>query len=221
MKSLNQINARIQKLQTKMDELQAERATALATEVLENGQTYHFNYGKGETRAVLEGVLIAQGVVDGATKYRFQVGEGMDARFFDVRAKALVVVGEEGEGEAGARSSAKLNSLISKIEADIEALEAEAVEAEAREALTEGETYNIKVGRGDTAQVVPAVLMGKRTLVKTIERDDGTTFERTQQQFKFFYGAGFDAEIVVVSGRAIVFAEPEAPAEDDVNPLEQ
>lgn len=222
MKSLNQINTRIEKLQTKLEELKAEREVALATEILVIGETYHFNYGKGETRQVLEGVLIAQGEVDGATKYRFSVGEGMNARFFDVRRTALVVVGDDGaEGEAGARTSAKLNTLIQKVEADIEKLELEAVEAEQREAMVDGETYNIKQGKGDTARIVPAVLMGQRDLVKTITRDDGTEFERVTKQFKFFFGEGFDAEIVTVTARSIVFNTPDEPEEADQNPLEQ
>lgn len=212
--------ARISKVQAALATLAAEAAVAEAREVLTDGQTYSIKTGIGESAAVVEGVLVGQRKNEaGVTEFRFQVGSGFDARFHDVKANR-VVWPAPAEGETEVRSTAKIAAVKAKLEADLVVLETDLAAAEARETLEDGKTYTIRLGRADTKRDVLAVLLGQKTLVTERKDDAGNVIGvRNTKQLKFYYGSGFDAEIVIVSPSAVVVddtAEADAPVDQTV-----
>lgn len=210
---------RISKVSATLVALQAELVQAQARETLETGSTYKISIGKGETAAIVDAVLVGQRVNDkGVTELRFQSGEGFDARFHDIKANRVVLPeAEVAEGEEAKplRSSAKLVSVIEKVKADLVVLESDLEAAEAREQLVDGQHYTIRIGRGENKRDVLAVLLGQATVTSEKKDAEGNVvLTKTSKQLKFFYGQGFDAEIVVVSPAAVV-VEDTAEAEGE------
>ena len=188
------------KVLAEIAELKVQLAEASANETLNVGQKYSIHVGKGETARVIEATLIGQRQREnGSAEFRFSAGEGFDARYYDVSYNKVVLDLPE-----GAVTSASIAKQITRLETKIATIR-EKLEAQAlREQLTDGETYEIKVGKGETAAVVRAVLLGQA------EDEEGN------KSFKFFYGAGFDAEVVVVGIKRVVLAD-DAPAEEVEN----
>ena len=217
--------AKIANIEAKLQELLAELQEAQAREVLEIGAEYPIYQGRGEERTVVKAKLLAQRVAeDGSTTYAFQV---LDTGEF-ATGTARIIAKETDDGAV--RSSDKIKKVIERLEADKEATEKALEEALARENLTVGETYRIRVGRGKTAETVYAVLLGIGEIVKVKKQvlEDGTetTVEVPSEALNFFYGSGFDARTVLVGRGNVVFtteaeaaeaaAEAQADAEADV-----
>lgn len=199
------VQVKIDTLRANIAELQVALAAALATEQLVDGAVYSIHIGKGETARVVEATLIGQRIKDnGAAEFRFSHGEGFDARFYDI-AYNRVVTDNEGV------SSATITRNIARIETNIENLISGKTAVKGVLDLVNGGTYKVKVGRGDTADEVAAVLMDQR-------------YDETgNQEFIFFTGAGFDAQVIKCrAGRVVVEEdaeqqegfESEAPAID-------
>jgi hypothetical protein len=179
-------------IEAQLVELAAQMEQAKAREVLSVGATYDVHVGKGETAALISAVLLGQRTREsGAVEFRFSHGEGFNARFYDV-SFSKVVTGIEG------MSSNKVASLITRAQtalADVENFvpKTRVAKERPRLVLVVGNTYNLKVGKGETAAVVLASLMA--------ERDN----EAGVQEFAVFFGAGFDAKVLTVSGNRFVF----------------
>lgn len=210
--------AKISSIETKLIELLDELQAAQAREVLEIGAEYPIYQGRGEERTVVKAKLLAQRVTeDGTTTYAFQV---VDTGEF-ATGTARVIAKETAEGEEKLRSSDKIKKVIERLEADKEATEKALEEALARENLNVGETYRVRVGRGKTAEIVYAVLLGIGETVKVKKQvaEDGTetSVEVVSEALNFFYGSGFDARTVLVGRGNVVFTteaeEAEAAAE--------
>ncbi len=210
--------AKIASIEAKLTELLGELQDAQAREVLEIGAEYPIYQGRGEERTVVKAKLLAQRVTeDGSTSYAFQV---LDTGEF-ATGTARIIAKETAEGEEKLRSSDKIKKVIERLEADKEATEKALEEALARENLTVGETYRIRVGRGKTAEIVYAVLLGIGEIVKVkkLIAEDGaeTAVEVPSEALNFFYGSGFDARTVLVPRGNVVFTteaeEAEAAAE--------
>ncbi len=217
--------AKIASIEAKLTELLGELQDAQAREVLEIGAEYPIYQGRGEERTVVKAKLLAQRVTeDGSTSYAFQV---LDTGEF-ATGTARIIAKETAEGEEKLRSSDKIKKVIERLEADKEATEKALEEALARENLTVGETYRIRVGRGKTAETVYAVLLGIGEIVKVkkLIAEDGaeTAVEVPSEALNFFYGSGFDARTVLVPRGNVVFtteaeaaeAAAEAQADADV-----
>lgn len=188
------------KINAEIEVLRAELTAAIAGETLVVGQTYSIHIGKGDTARVIEATLMGQRVREnGSAEFRFSAGEGFDARFYDVSYGKVVLDLPE-----GTVTSATIAKNIARLETKRDGLAAK-LEAQAlREQLVDGQTYDLKVGKGDTADVVRAVLLGQA------EDEDGT------KQFKFFYGQGFGAEVVTVGIRRVVLADDTAEEVEEV-----
>ena len=205
--------AKIANIEAKLQELLAELQAAQAREVLEIGAEYPIYQGRGEERTVVKAKLLAQRVTeDGSTTYAFQV---LDTGDF-ATGTARIIAKETDDGES-ARSSDKIKKVIERLQADKEATEKALEEALARENLTVGETYRIRVGRGKTADTVYAVLLGIGEIVKVKKQvqEDGTetTVEVPSEALNFFYGSGFDARTVLVGRGNVVFTTEAEAAE--------
>lgn len=185
-------------IQADIDALKVQLAEATQNETLVVGSTYTISVGRAETARVISATLIGERVTENGTKqYRFSAGEGFDARFYDLPFSKVVVDVPEGQlsSDAIGRNITRLENKLAKLAESI-------AEQEAREALVEGQTYNITVGKPSEAVVVPAVLLG-------------TSYdEKGNKQFKFFYGSGFDSTIVVVNFRRV------QPVENTVEPAQ-
>lgn len=208
--SVVQIENRIEKLQSKLVDLQAELAVATAAETLEIGATYAIKQGKGDTATVVDAVLVAQKQEEGKIIYRFMYGEGFDAKFATGSARMIVWPEADDEADVGARPASKVAAIIDRINGDIVALQDKLALELARTSLAVGETYSIKVGRGENRRLVPGLLLGEG--VKLVERviGEGETVVREVKQFKFLIGEGFDTELIVGGANLVEFA----PAED-------
>ena len=197
------VQAKIDSIRVAVEELQVQLDAALATETLNVGSTYSISIGRGDTARVVEAELLGQRVKEnGATEFRFSHGEGFDARFYDL-AYNRVVTDNDGV------SSATIARNIARLETNIANFVSGKTAVQGVLDLENGQTYEVKVGRGDTAGVVAAVLMDQRY------------DESGNQEFAFFTGAGFTAEVikcragrVVEPSGAVAEAEPEL-AEDD------
>lgn len=211
-KTAAKISAKISAIGVAREKLGVALAAAQAAEQLVVGNTYLINQGKGEDRREVLAVLKAQRVNEkGVTEYRFQYGEGFDEKLVDGTSRLLVPA----EGATG-DSSAKIQSKLDKLADDEEVLEKELEEALARETLVVGQTYTIKVGRGENAVQVLAVLLGEgiATKTKTVIKDGvETEVSRDIKQLNFFYGEGFTARTVLVGQSAIVVSTAEDDAE--------
>lgn len=199
------IQARVDLLNVTLAELQTQLAEATANEVLVVGNQYSIHVGKGDTARVIEATLLGQRTKEnGAAEFRFSHGESFDARFYDV-SFTKVVTDVEG------LSSAKVAANISRVETKINDLLTGKVKIKGLIEIENGSTYNVKVGKGETAGVVPAVLMDQRT------DENGT------QEFAFFTGAGFDAQIIICKSSRVVLEEVEETAaeETDVDGTEE
>lgn len=205
--SVAKITSKIARLTDRQAEFAAALQAAQASEVLEVGSVYTITVGRGENKTEVEATLVAQRTNEkGVQEYRLTYGEGFDQKFVDGTSRLF--------GAKEGKSSAELASIVEKIGSDLEALEADLQAALAREALEVNGTYNIKIGRGANAVVVPAVLLGEGVEIKTKKKIvDGveTQEDREVKVLNFFYGAGFDARTVLVSPSAVVF---EQSAED-------
>ncbi len=206
--------AKIASIEAKLTELLGELQDAQAREVLEIGAEYPIYQGRGEERTVVKAKLLAQRVTeDGSTSYAFQV---LDTGEF-ATGTARIIAKETAEGEEKLRSSDKIKKVIERLEADKEATEKALEEALARENLTVGETYRIRVGRGKTAEIVYAVLLGIGEIVKVkkLIAEDGaeTAVEVPSEALNFFYGSGFDARTVLVPRGNVVFTTEAEAAE--------
>lgn len=193
--------ALIEELQAQVVELKQQIIDVAATEALTVGQVYSIQVGKGETSRVLDATLIGQRSRDnGAVEYRFSHGEGFDARFYDLSIQKVVR-----EVPEGTITSAALAKQVSRIETKILNIRAGKVRVRGVIEIQDGGTYNIKVGKGETAGVVPAVLMAQRY------------DEAGNQEFAFFTGAGFDAKVLILKSNRVVLEgqEPEDDEQDD------
>lgn len=201
------IEIRTAALQGQLVELNAQLEEAKAREVLNVGQAYDIQVGKGESAAVVNAVLLGQRTREsGAVEFRFSYGEGFEARFYDV-SFSKVITGVEG------MSSNKIATLITRAQTALDNVadyvpSTRAAKVRPRLELVVGQTYNVKIGKGDTAAVVPAALMA--------ERDN----EAGNQEFAVFIGAGFDAKVLTVGSNRFVFDGVEATDEDDGIDLE-
>lgn len=191
------VQLKIDTLRGNIAELQVALSAALANEQLTDGAVYSIHIGKGDTARVVEATLLGQRVKDnGAAEFRFSHGEGFDARFYDV-AYNRVVTDNEGV------SSASIAKNITRIENNIENLLSGKVSVKGVIDIVNGGTYKVKVGRGDTADEVAAVLMDQRFDAEG------------NQEFAFFTGAGFDAQVIKCrAGRVVVEDSVEDAAED-------
>ena len=199
------IQARVDLLNVTLAELQTQLAEATAKEVLVVGNQYSIHVGKGDTARVIEATLIGQRTKEnGAAEFRFSHGEGFDARFYDVSFTKVVT-------DAEGLSSAKVAANISRVETKINDLLTGKVKIKGLIEIENGSTYNIKVGKGETAGVVPAVLMEQRT------------DENGNQEFAFFTGAGFDAQVIICKSSRVVLEEVEETdaEETDVDGTEE
>lgn len=202
-------------IELKLEELHAELPAAQAREVLTVGEVYPIYQGRGEERTVVNATLVAQRVTaEGTTQYAFQV---VDTGEFAQGTSRIISKEPEAEGAEKLRSSDKIKQIIERLTADKEAVAQALEEALARENLEVGQPYQIKVGRGKSAEVVTAVLLGIGEVLKPTKQvqEDGTVLEDTKviEQLNFFYGAGFDARTVLLSRSAVVFASAEDDAE--------
>lgn len=194
--NIEKINQKIENLSNLLPQLREELAQAEAAEVLDIGEVYVFEYGKGETKKAYTGRLIAAGEVKSEKRsrfvYRFLVGEGLDQVFLDVtrdKIEADVVQLD------GVREASEVRKDITKIENQIEDLiEDRDTPLEPLE-LTDGQSYQIKIGKGATKRIVMAILLGQNI------DEDG------KQEFNFFYGEGFEARTFIGTARHLVREE--------------
>jgi uncharacterized protein YxjI len=201
------IIARTAQLNAQLVELSAALAEAVAREVLVVGDVYTIQVGKGETAKVLEAKLVGQRQLNAASavEFRFEHGEGFDARFYDLSYSKVVL--PVGEGEVPL-SSNKIAALITRATtnlANVDSYVGKVAKVAAKVEVVVSQTYNIKTGKGETAAVVQAVVMAERTT------------EEGAQEFAVFTGAGFDAKVLVIKGNRFVFdGAEEAPEEAEV-----
>ena len=187
----NKVAAVTAKVNAEIEALKVQLAEVSAAETLNVGSVYSIHVGKGETARVIEATLIGQRTREnGSAEFRFSAGEGFDARYYDVSYGKVVIDLPE-----GAVTSAAIAKQITRLETKVANVREKLEKQALREQLTDGETYEIKVGKGETAAVVRAVLLGQK------EDEEGN------KSFKFFYGAGFDAEVVVVGIKRVVLAD--------------
>ena len=194
--NIEKINQKIENLSNLLPQLREELTQAEAAEVLNIGAEYAFEYGKGETKKAYIGRLIATGEVKSEKRsrfvYRFLVGEGLDQVFLDVtrdKIEADVVQLD------GIREASEIRKDITKIENQIEDLiEDRDTPLEPLE-LTDGQSYQIKIGKGATKRIVMAILLGQNI------NEDG------KQEFNFFYGEGFEACTFIGTARHLVREE--------------
>lgn len=204
--NIEKINQKIENLSNLLPQLRAELTQAEAAEALDIGKEYAFEYGKGETKRAYIGRLIAAGEVKSEKRsrfvYRFLVGEGLDQVFLDVtrdKVEADVVQLD------GVREASEIRKDITKIENQIEDLiEDRDTPVEPLE-LTDGWSYQIKIGKGATKRIVMAVLLGQN-----IDEDD-------KQEFNFYYGEGFEARTFIGTARHLV-REEEQPVREGEEP---
>lgn len=202
--NIEKINQRIENLSNLLPQLREELTKAEAAEVLDIGEVYVFEYGKGETKKAYTGRLIATGEVKSEKRsrfmYRFLVGEGLDQVFLDVtrdKIEADVVQLD------GVREASEIRKDITKIENQIEDLiEDRDTPVEPLE-LTDGQSYQIKIGKGATKRIVMAILLGQNI------DEDG------KQEFNFFYGEGFEARTFIGTARHLVREEEQPVCEGD------
>lgn len=194
--NIEKINQKIENLSNLLPQLREELTQAEAAEMLNIGEVYVFEYGKGETKKAYTGRLIAAGEVKSEKRsrfvYRFLVGEGLDQVFLDVtrdKIEADVVQLD------GVREASEIRKDITKIENQIEDLiEDRDTPTEPLE-LTDGQSYQIKIGKGATKRIVMAILLGQNI------DEDG------KQEFNFFYGEGFEARTFIGTARHLVREE--------------
>lgn len=194
--NIEKINQKIENLSNLLPQLREELTQAEAAEMLNIGEVYVFEYGKGETKKAYTGRLIAAGEVKSEKRsrfvYRFLVGEGLDQVFLDVtrdKIEADVVQLD------GVREASEIRKDITKIENQIEDLiEDRDTPVEPLE-LTDGQSYQIKIGKGATKRIVMAILLGQNI------DEDG------KQEFNFFYGEGFEARTFIGTARHLVREE--------------
>ena len=204
--NIEKINQKIENLSNLLPQLRAELTQAEAAEALNIGTEYAFDYGKGETKRAYIGRLIAAGEVKSEKRsrfvYRFLVGEGLDQVFLDVtRDKVEADV----DSPDGVREASEIRKDITKIENQIEDLiEDRDTPVEPLE-LTDGQSYQIKIGKGATKRIVMAILLGQNI------DEDG------KQEFNFFYGEGFEARTFIGTARHLV-REEEQPVREGEQP---
>lgn len=194
--NIEKINQKIENLSNLLPELREELTQAEAAEVLNIGEEYAFEYGKGETKRAYIGRLIAAGEVKSEKRsrfvYRFLVGEGLDQVFLDVTRDKIEA---ETVWQEGVREASEIRKDITKIENQIEDLiEDRDTPVEPLE-LVDGQSYQIKIGKGATKRIVMAVLLGQNI------DEDG------KQEFNFFYGEGFEARTFIGTARHLVREE--------------
>lgn len=214
-KTAAQISAKIAALPVVRAQLQEQLEAAKAREVLVIGNKYPIYQGRGEGRTVVEATLLNQRTTEeGGTEFLFQV----PGEFVPVRLTARSLATDEAKDENGKKlpsSAAVAKKLASLADAE-EVLEAQLAEALEREQLTVNATYNIRVGRGADAQIVPAVLLGEGIVEKskTIVVDGVETVKTTSQKLlNFYYGQGFDARTVLLTAKAVVLSTEAEDAE--------
>lgn len=214
-KTAAQISAKIAALPAIRVQLQAELEAAKGREVLVIGQSYPIYQGRGEGRTVVEATLLNQRTTDeGGTEFLFQVPD----EFVPVRLTARSLATDEAKDEDGKKlpSSAAIAKKLAGLADAEEVLEAQLAEALEREQLVVNATYNIKVGRGADAKVVPAVLLGEfvESKSKTVVVDGVETVKTTEQKLlNFFYGSGADARTVQITAKSVVLSTEAEDAE--------
>jgi len=140
-------------LEAQLVDLNAQLAEAKAREVLNVGQEYSVQVGKGETAAVITGVLLGQRTREsGAVEFRFSHGAGFNARFYDV-SFSKVITGVEG------LSSNKIAALITRTQTHLDDVEnyvgkVKVAKVRPRVSLVVGSTYNVKIGRASCRERV-------------------------------------------------------------------
>ena len=216
MKSAAYLAGRIEKLEAQYQELLAEQQIAINNASLAIGETYQILQGRADTRCIVDAVLVAQKYDEakGVQLYRFSYGDGFDAKFVIGSARIVVWPDSDPDDEGkGVRSVTKLAALLVKCQSQIDKARADYEDASKQEDLEIGGTYDISIGRGETRKVVPAILLGQgfKTLVKLGADGEPVTYQ--VPQLKFFYGEGFDAEIVVGSARLLARTAADEAAE--------
>lgn len=214
-KTAAQISAKIAALPAIRAQLQTQLEAAKAREVLVIGNNYPIYQGRGEGRVVVEAKLLNQRTTEeGGTEFLFQVPD----EFVPVRLTARSLATDTAKDEEGKKfpSSAAVAKKLAGLADAEEVLEAQLAEALEREQLVINATYNIKVGRGADAKVVPAVLLGEfvESKSKTIVVDGVETVKTTEQKLlNFFYGAGADARTVQITAKSVVLSTEAEDAE--------
>lgn len=194
------VQAKVDAARAEIEVLKQRIQEVAATEALVVGQQYSIQVGKGETARIIEATLIGERKKDtGASEYRFSAGEGFDARFYDLSINKVVRDVPE-----GTVSSATLSKQVSRLETSIENLLSGKVKLKGQIDLVNGESYTIKTGKPGSGETTTAVLMDQRF------NDVGN------QEFAFFYGAGFDAKVVVCGSSRVVLAEEAGDLGPDV-----
>lgn len=160
-------------------------ATELAPLELVKGQTYQILRGKIGNEVECPATFIASRVIDGKQQLKFSVDEGDFG-------EATVIVGDtkvvlyDADGNPYTRKATRtVDPAVAQ--ARLDAALAELPNAEAREALVIGKEYTIVLGRAETRREVQAVLLGER------KTDAGF------KQYRFYYGSGFDTEVVTLT----------------------
>ena len=165
MRNTQQIVERKVVVAGQIEKLEAELATAKERETLTVGADYTIKVGRKSEQAELntyaevQATLIAQAEQDGKIIYKFRYGEGFDET--TVVGDANRVVWEDGDEKV--RSTEVITNRIVKAQDELEALDTEYAEAEARESVAAGDAVSVKLGRGETAREVPAVVIGVHT----------------------------------------------------------
>lgn len=187
----SKVQAKVDAARVQIEELKQQIQEVAATEALVVGQTYSISVGKGETARVIEATLIGERKKDtGASEFRFSAGTGFDARFYDLSINKVIRDVPE-----GTISSATLSKNISRLETTIENLLSGKVRLKGQIDIVNGQQYTIKCGKPGSGETTTAVLMDQRF------NDAGN------QEFVFFYGAGFDAKVVICGSNRVVLAE--------------
>lgn len=201
----SKVQAKVDAARVEIEALKQRIQEVAGTEALVVGQTYSISVGKGETARIIEAVLIGERKKDtGASEFRFSAGEGFDARFYDLSINKVIRDVPE-----GTVSSATLSKQVSRLETSIENLLSGKVKLKGQIDIVTGQQYIIKVGKPGSGEVATAVLMDQR-------------FNETgNQEFAFFYGAGFDAKVVICGSSRVVLVEEAGELGPDVAVYEE
>ena len=173
-------------------DLQVALAEAREAETLTVGNVYPIQVGKIGAVEIVDATLL--GIFtdeDGKSTFKFTYGDGADTEVVKCSAHRIKITDAEGKP---VKTVAQVEAQIAAAHAKVAKLEEEAAIAKERENLVVGETYNIKVGRGDTRRVEAGVLVG------IAETEVGT-------RFKFVFGEGFNTDVASISAEHIAWGD--------------
>lgn len=107
-KTIAQIETQIATAETRLTSLRTQLAQAQAKDIaLIPGQDISFNYGRGETRVVKTGKVVAENTAENGVKFvKVVIGEGFDAEFATVRKVDVLLDIEEAAETAEVQDAA-------------------------------------------------------------------------------------------------------------------